>query len=100
MGALFHQFIGVPISLDNVELLEKAMESCIKLQPYVISAKVKIDREKLKKKLSSYGYTTLDGEMLYAEVIVKVGDEVVEATLRWDENKKYPIMEVVQSSKS
>ena len=96
---MFHQFIGVPISLDNVELLEKAMESCIKLQPYVISAKVKIDREKLKKKLSSYGYTTLDGEMLYAEVIVKVEDEIVKATLRWDENKKYPIMEVVQSIK-
>lgn len=92
---MFHQFIGAPISLDNAELLEKAMESCIKLQPYVISARVKIDREKLKRKISAYGYTSLDGEMLFAEVVVKVGDEVVKAVLRWNEEKKYPLMEIV-----
>ena len=26
MGALFHQFVGTPISRDTVESLEKAME--------------------------------------------------------------------------
>ena len=26
MGALFHQFIGTPVSLDSVTSLEKAME--------------------------------------------------------------------------
>ncbi|MEM0330334.1 MAG: dihydroneopterin aldolase family protein, partial [Archaeoglobaceae archaeon] len=48
LGALFHQFIGAPVSEKNAEILERAMESCLKLQPYVIEAKVSIDRKKLK----------------------------------------------------
>jgi len=99
LGALFHQFIGVPISFENAELLEKAMESCIKLQPFVVDAKVRIDRDKLREKLSSFGYTSLDAEMLSAEVIVRVEGREVKAILRWDEILKYPMMEVVYEAK-
>jgi len=72
------------------------MESCIKLQPFVVDAKVRIDRNKLREKLSSFGYTSLDAEMLSAEVVVRVEGREVKAVLRWDEILKYPIMEVVQ----
>jgi len=41
LGALFHQFIGVPVAERNVEILEKAMKSCVLLQPYVVDAEVK-----------------------------------------------------------
>ena len=99
LGALFHQFIGVPISFENVELLEKAMESCIKLQPFVVDAKVRIDRNKLREKISSFGYTSLDAEMLSAEVTVRVEGKEVKAVLRWDEILRYPIMEVVHEDR-
>ncbi len=72
------------------------MESCIKLQPFVVDAKVRIDRNKLREKMSSFGYTSLDAEMLSAEVTVRVEGREVKAVLRWDEILKYPIMEVVQ----
>ncbi|GEM_PF-1094671 len=71
------------------------MESCVKLQPFVVDAKVRIDRKKLGEKLSKFGYTSLDAEMIFAEVTVRVGNETVKATLRWDEDLRYPIMEVV-----
>ncbi len=91
--------MGVPISFENVELLERAMESCIKLQPFVVDAKVRIDRDKLREKLSSFGYTSLDAEMLFAEVVVRVEGREVRAILRWDEILRYPMMEVVYEAK-
>jgi hypothetical protein len=94
LGALFHQFVGTPISLENAELLEKAMKSCLMLQPYVIKAEVRIDRKKLEQRLSEFGYTSLDSELIYARVKVRVGKEEVEAILEWDEEKRYPMMRV------
>jgi len=96
LGALFHQFIGAPVSLENVDLLERAMESCMRLQPYVVDAEVRIDRDKLKRKLSGFGYTSLDSELIYARVKVRVGEEEVVAVLEWDEEKRYPMMKVVE----
>lgn len=96
LGALFHQFIGAPVSFENVDLLEKAMESCMQLQPYVVEAEVRIDRDKLRRKLSGFGYTSLDSELIYARVRVRVGEEEVVAVLEWDEEKKYPMMRVVE----
>lgn len=94
LGAVFHQFIGIPVSPENVELVEKAIESCIMLQPYVVSADVKIDREKMKKRLSSFGYTTLADELLNVEVRVKIGEAEVSAELGWDKDLKYPLMKL------
>uniref|UniRef100_A0A7J2TK43 Dihydroneopterin aldolase n=1 Tax=Archaeoglobus fulgidus TaxID=2234 RepID=A0A7J2TK43_ARCFL len=92
LGALFHQFIGAPVSEENAEILEKAMESCLRLQPYVVDAEVKIDREKLR--LSSFGYTSLSPEALRARVVVEFEGERVEAVLEWNEELKYPLMKL------
>ncbi len=91
LGALFHQFLGTPVSEKNVEILEKAIESCVMLQPYVVDAEVKISREKLKK-VSSFGYTSLMPEMLHARVKVRVGMAEVSAVLEWNEEMNYPLM--------
>jgi len=94
LGAVFHQFIGTPISLQNVDLIEDVIESCIKLQPYVESAKVEINRKKLNEKLSEFEYTTIGGEIFKVQVEVKVGDCKVKAILEWDSELKYPLMKV------
>ncbi len=93
LGALFHQFVGVPISFENVETIEKAIESCVKLQPFVVDVKVEIDREKLKNAISSFGYTVLSQDMLKADVIVEVEGARVRGFLRWNEDKGYPLMD-------
>jgi len=96
LGALFHQFVGIPVSFDNVEIVEKAIESCVRLQPYVVDVEVKINREKLRKKISEFGYCSLSGEMITARVKTRVGDAEAEAVLEWDEEKKYPLMRLVR----
>ncbi len=94
LGALFHQFIGMPVAERNADILEKAMESCMLLQPYVVDAEVMIDRDKLKN-ISAFGYTSLMPDMLYARVVVKVGDSQVSAVLEWDDKLKYPLMRLI-----
>ena len=93
LGALFHQFIGLPVGFENVEIVEKAIESCVKLQPFVVDAKVEISRDALKRNLSKFGYTTLSPEMLKAEVVVKVENVRVKGTLKWVVEMKYPYMD-------
>lgn len=90
LGALFHQFVGAPVSERNAEILEKAMESCLRLQPYVVEAEVRIDRGKMR--LSSFGYTSLSPEMLKARVVVEFEGERVEGILEWNEELGYPLM--------
>lgn len=94
LGAVFHQFIGTPVSQKNVDLVEDAIESCIKLQPHVKDAKVVIDRQKLPEKLSELEYTTIDEELLRVVVEVSVGVCTVKAVLEWDSELKYPLMKV------
>ncbi|MCS7143718.1 MAG: dihydroneopterin aldolase family protein [Archaeoglobaceae archaeon] len=94
LGALFHQFIGVPVSEKNVEILEKAIESCVRLQPYVVDIEIKIDRKKLKE-VSSFGYCSLSPEMIKARVVVEFEGERVEAILEWDEKLRYPLMKLL-----
>ncbi len=92
LGAIFHQFIGIPISLKNVEIIEKAIESCVSLQPYVEEVRIEIDRDVLREKTSNFGYTTLYPEMLKAEVIVNVDGIRVKGYFEWAEEIKYPLM--------
>ena len=95
LGALFHQFIGAPVSEKNAEILERAMESCMLLQPYVVRAKVRLNRDKLKK-TSAFGYTSLMPDMLEVEVEVRVGEAEVTATLGWDDELNYPLMKLIR----
>ncbi len=92
LGALFHQFIGVPVSEKNAKILEKAIESCVKLQPYVINAEVRIDTSKIE---SEMGYESLRPDMLYAKVEVEVNGEKAVGVLEWDEKMKYPMMKLL-----
>lgn len=92
LGAIFHQFIGAPVSEKNVEILEKAIESCVRLQPYVKDVKIKIDCSRIE---SAFGYTSLSPEMIYAYVEVEFEGVKARAQLRWDEKLKYPIMELL-----
>jgi len=93
LGAVFHQFIGVPIGFENVETIERAIESCVRLQPYVVDVKVEIDRERLRSSISDFGYTTLSQDMLNVDVLVDVEGVRVRGVLRWVEDLKYPLME-------
>jgi hypothetical protein len=94
LGSLFHQFIGTPLSLDNVEILENAISQCVKVQPFVDNVEVKIDRSNLRSKegQSQYEYTTLSGPMLYVKLILKYNNIKIQTELKFKEDLNYPLM--------
>ncbi len=97
LGALFHQFVGMPVSMSTKKSAEHAIEQSVKNQPYVEDVLVRIDEEKLRKACNNpFGYASLSGEMLYARVKIRYGNAIVVAELKYSEDKKYPEMRLVE----
>ena len=96
LGALYHQFIGTPVSTKTAKELETAIEKSVSLQPWVSAVKVKIDIEKVRKweRESPFKYCELQGEMLNVEVVVGYEDVEVHARIKYNEEMFYPLMRV------
>ena len=47
LGGLFHQFVGTPVSLGNVESIEQGIRDAVRAQPFVKVVHVVIDRKML-----------------------------------------------------
>ncbi len=94
LSSLYHQYIGAPVNLNNVEYFERAMEEGMKVQPYVKDAMVRIDREILSSALSDYGYCSLNERMFHVEVEISLKGILVKASLSWVDELNYPLMRV------
>lgn len=86
--------MGVPLSADNVETLEKAIEAGTRVQPFVEDVRVRIDRSMLRKKRGQYDYVSLTGEMLDVSLVVRYRTARVRASMKLIEEMKYPLMYV------
>ncbi len=102
LGALYHQFMGTPVSMETVDKLEVAMERSVSLQPWVRRVQVRIDREKLEQRVNEnqFKYCELSGEMLDVEVVVLYRQVEVHARIRYDEEMRYPLMRIESVSVS
>ncbi|CAB3288392.1 Dihydroneopterin aldolase [Methanocaldococcus lauensis] len=87
LGALFHQFVGTPVSKKNKELLERAIEESMKNQPFVYDIKVKIKNVEEK-------YVSLDGKMLNVDLKIKVNNTIAHLKLEYIPEIDYPLMYV------
>ncbi|MFW5965760.1 MAG: dihydroneopterin aldolase family protein [Halodesulfurarchaeum sp.] len=67
-GALFHQFIGTPVSPGSAASLTTAIEESIENQPGTEAVSVAIDEEALSADLGPHGYTGLRGRHLVVEI--------------------------------
>ncbi len=92
LGTVYHQFVGTPLSLENVDALEKAIEASLKVQPFVKNARVRIDRSRITKKSGFYKYLTLEGSMLDVDLEVQYEDKLAVCKLEYVEEMKYPLM--------
>ena len=92
LGTVYHQFVGTPLSLENVDSLEKAMEASLKVQPFVKDARVRIDRKRITKKSGFYKYLTLEGSMLDVELEIQYEDKLAICKLEYVDDMKYPLM--------
>lgn len=94
LGALYHQFIGTPVSAETAGALETAIEQSVSLQPWVSLVKVKIDREKVRERANEFNYCELRGEMLDVTVVVRYKAVEVHARVKCEEELDYPLMRV------
>ncbi len=91
LGAIFHQYVGVPLTRATAADLERAIESATRVQPAVEDVRVRIDRKRLRTR-GPYKYTSLAEDMLQAEVTVRVGGARATAILRYVPELDYPLM--------
>lgn len=92
MGALFHQFVGTPVSIDTVSSLENAIRDSILLQPAIIDVDVKLNKELIEKNSGVMGYTSLTGDMLIVRLTTKINEKSIVTCISYDEKMQYPIM--------
>jgi hypothetical protein len=92
LGALYHQYVGAPLDLHTIPILEKAIEESISVQPYVEDVNVKIDEEEVASKINKFGYAELEGKMLNVALVVVYGAAKVLVKMQYDEDADYPLM--------
>ena len=92
LGALYHQFVGTPISRSTAEIVEAAIESAVSLQPYVTDISVRLDRALMSE--NSFGYSELSGAMYDVTIGTKYGEATCRATLKFENG--YPLMKIIE----
>lgn len=96
LGALYHQFIGMPINIDMIERVERLIEDSIRNQPYVEDIKVRIDREEVKKNINVFGYTALKSRMLSVRVKVIYKNCYAIAEMKYDRKLQFALMRLLE----
>ena len=92
LGALYHQWVGTPISQDSAASVEAAIEKAVILQPFVEKITVRLDRSAMKKNV--FGYSELSGLMFDVEIVTRVGFSYCRAALAPENG--YPLMRIVE----
>jgi len=92
LGALYHQWVGTPISQESVGSVEAAIEKAVILQPFVEEITVRLDSAVMKKNV--FGYSELSGLMFNVEIVTRVGFSYCRAALAPENG--YPLMRIVE----
>ncbi|MEM2870315.1 MAG: dihydroneopterin aldolase family protein [Thermoplasmata archaeon] len=94
LAMVYHQFVGVPVTMASAGSLEKAIVEAVKIQPWVVRASAKIDRAALRGLAGRYRYKTLDGSMLRVEVVTRYGSAEAHCCMHFVREMSYPLMYV------
>ena len=90
LGALYHQWVGTPISRESAASVETAIEKAVILQPFVEEITVRLDRSMMNE--NRFGYSELAGLMFDVGIVTRVGFSYCRARLAPE--KGYPFMRV------
>jgi dihydroneopterin aldolase len=96
LGALYHQWVGTPVSRVSAASLEKAIEKSVILQPCVEEISVRLDRSLMTP--NEYGYSEVRGLMFNVEIVTRVGFSYCHARL--SPKGEYPYMEIVECNEA
>ncbi|MBB6401849.1 hypothetical protein HNP92_001154 [Methanococcus maripaludis] len=89
LGALFHQFVGTPVSEKTKRSLEIAMSESLKNQPFIEDVSVSIVGE-----IEDGKYVSLTGEMFNVSLTVKTEENRALLRLKYIKELDYPLMYV------
>jgi hypothetical protein len=92
LGALYHQWVGTPISRRSAESVETAIEQAVILQPFVEEITVRLDRSLMTE--NAYGYSELSGLMFNVDLVTRVGFTYCRASLA--PVNGYPLMKIME----
>ena len=92
LGALYHQWVGTPISRQSAASVETAIEKAVILQPFVEEITVRLNRDLMTE--NRFGYSELSGMMFDVEIITRVGFSYCRARLA--PNNGYPLMQIAE----
>ena len=92
LGALYHQWVGTPISRKSAAGVERTIEQAVILQPYVEVITVRLDRNLMTE--NTFGYSELTGLMFDVEIVTRVGFTYCRARLAPLDG--YPLMQIVE----
>ncbi|HDR73241.1 MAG TPA: hypothetical protein ENN85_04965 [Methanoculleus sp.] len=92
LGALYHQWVGTPISPRTAPFVETAIEKAVALQPFVEEVVVRIDVDQMIP--NTFGYSELAGRMFNVEIVTKVQEATCRAALKLDGD--YPMMRILE----
>jgi len=97
LGGIFHQYLGMPVSEATSAGVARTIERAVALQPYVVAVEVRLDPSRGGPVgRGRFAYRYLVPEMLDVRVVLRDGDEEVEARLRHRPDLRYPLMTVVR----
>jgi dihydroneopterin aldolase len=92
LGALYHQWVGTPISRKSAASVEAAIEKAVILQPFVEEITVYLNRNLMTE--NAFGYSELSGLMYEVEIVTRVGFTYCRARLAPENG--YPLMRIVE----
>jgi len=92
LGALYHQWVGTPVSPKSAASVESAIEQAVILQPFVEEITVMLDRILMEK--NTFGYSELSGLMFNVEIVTRVGFTYCRAQLCPEGG--YPLMQILE----
>jgi hypothetical protein len=92
LGALYHQWVGTPVSRNSAASVEKAIEQAVILQPFVEEITVRLDRTLMTP--NAFGYSELSGLMFEVDIVTRVGFTYCRARLALKDG--YPLMQIAE----
>jgi len=95
LGAIYHQFTGIPISRDPevIEAVEKAIKLTTELQPFKEKVDVKIRKEQIKESNKEpYDYDSLSGSTMEVKVTTLYGKAKAVLAMRHITELDYDLM--------
>ncbi|MEN2974461.1 MAG: dihydroneopterin aldolase family protein [Candidatus Caldarchaeales archaeon] len=95
LASIFHQLVGMPLDINSIKEIEKALSNTFSSQPFRKTVEIRIREDYVKRGFEEpYDYGVITPESLDVRVLIEYGEARVLARLNWIDDIGYPLMYV------